>query len=62
MKVYIVAVVSKAGYDAISQEGYSSLEKAQAFIESRFDRPEKVTPFRYRAPERNYLIYEVTIH
>ena len=61
MRAYIVEVRSKAGYGAISQEGYLTLEKAQAFIEGRGDRPVQVTPFRYRSSERTYLIYEIKV-
>lgn len=39
MKVYIVQVIPEASLGKVSQEGYSTLEKAQAFVESRSDRP-----------------------
>lgn len=35
MKVYIVQVIPEASLGKVSQEGYSTLEKAQAFVESR---------------------------
>ena len=38
MKVYIVQVIPEASLGKVSQEGYSTLEKAQAFVESRSDR------------------------
>lgn len=38
MKVYIVQVIPEASLGKVSQDGYSTLEKAQAFIESRSDR------------------------
>ena len=46
----------------ISQEGYFSLETAQAYIESRPDRPEKVTPMRYKIGDvAEYYIYDISI-
>ena len=44
MKVYIVQVIPEASLGKVSQEGYSTLEKAQAFVESRSDRPQRVSP------------------
>lgn len=32
MKVYIVQVIPEASLGKVSQEGYSTLEKAQAFV------------------------------
>ena len=46
------------------EEGYTSLEKAQAFIESRSDKPAQVSPWLYRSTDGNdtdYLIYEVRV-
>lgn len=41
---------------------YSTLEKAQAFVESRSDRPQQVSPYLYRTADfTDYLIYEVNI-
>ena len=54
MKVYIVQVTPEASLGKVSQEGYSTLEKAQAFVESRSDRPQ-------REDFTDYLIYEVNI-
>ena len=42
MKVYIVQVIPEASLGKVSQEGYSTLEKAQAFVESRSDRPQQI--------------------
>lgn len=62
MKVYIVQVIPEASLGKVSQEGYSSLEKAQTFIEGRADKPQKVAPFMYRTEDfTDYLIYEVNI-
>ena len=66
MRVYVVQVMlhQPASYDAkVSQEGYASLEKAQAFIESRAGSPTQVSPYWYRSIKSatDYLIYEVNI-
>lgn len=46
----------------VSQEGYTSLAKAQAFIESRSDKPKQLTPYKYQTEDfTDYLIYEVSI-
>lgn len=63
-KVYIVQVMPEASLGRVSQEGYTSLEKAQAFIGSRSDKPTQITPWRYRSTDGNftdYLIYEVCV-
>lgn len=62
MKVYIVQVIPEASLGKVSQEGYSTLEKAQAFIERRSDQPQRVSPYLYRTADfTDYLIYEVNI-
>lgn len=62
MKVYIVQVIPEASLGKVSQEGYLTLEKAQAFIESRSDRSQRVSPYLYRTADfTDYLIYEVNI-
>lgn len=61
-KVYIVQVIPEASLGKVSQEGYTSLEKAQAFIESRADKPCKQSEYWYRTEDfTDYLIYEVNI-
>ena len=61
-KVYIVQVIPAASLGKVSQEGYTSLEKAQAFIESRADKPRKQSEYWYRTEDfTDYLIYEVNI-
>lgn len=65
MRVYVVQVMPEASLGRISQEGYTSLEKAQAFIESRADNPRQVTPWLYRSTDGNdtgYLIYDVAVN
>ena len=51
MKVYIVQVIPEASLGKVSQEGYSTFEKAQAFVESRSDRPQQISPYLYRAAD-----------
>ncbi len=46
----------------ISQEGYRSLEEAQAFIESRQNNPAKITNTYYQAELlEEYYIHEILI-
>lgn len=55
-------MIPEASLGKVSQEGYSTLEKAQAFVESRSDRPQQVSPYLYcTADFTDYLIYEVNI-
>ena len=62
MKVYIVQMIPEASLGKVSQEGYSTLAKARAFVESRSDRPQQVSPYLYRTANfTDYLIYEVNI-
>ena len=62
MKVYIVQVIPEASLGKDSQEGYSTLEKAQAFVESRSNCPQQISPYLYRTADfTDYLIYEVNI-
>jgi hypothetical protein len=61
-KVYAVLVISKASVSKVSSEGYSSLAKAQAFIESRAGNPQKISHWRYRDDDwTEYLICEVRV-
>lgn len=65
MRIYVVQVMPEASLGRVSQEGYTSLEKAQAFIESRADNPRQVTPWLYRSTDGNdtdYLIYDVAVN
>ena len=62
MRVYVIEVIPEASFGKVRQEGYTTLEKAQAFIESRSDKPKQVTPFHYRTDDfTDYLIYEIKI-
>lgn len=57
MKVYVIQVVPEASIGKVSQEGYSSLEKAQAFVESRADKPKKLDDYTYKTD--NYTYYTI---
>ncbi len=61
-KVYVVLVTPEASVSKVSSEGYSSLAKAQAFIENRAGNPQKISHWRYRDDDRTeYLICEVRV-
>lgn len=60
--VYIVTVQNGDFlWEKISQEGYSSLSKAQEFIESRSDNPKKLDDFIYQSLNKVYRIYEISV-
>lgn len=62
MTVYIVEVIPEASLGKVSQEGYTTLEKAQAFIESRSGNPRKISEYIYMDDdETHYLIFVVKI-
>lgn len=62
-KVYVVLVTPEASMSKVSQEGYASLEKAQAFVEGRAGNPQKLSHWRYRDEDyTEYLICEVTVN
>lgn len=61
-KVYVVLVTPEASPGKVSQEGYSSLAAAQAFVEGRAGNPQKISHWRYRDENyTEYLISEVTV-
>ena len=60
--IYVVQVTPEASVGTISSEGYSSLAKAQAFIEGRAGNPQKISHWRYRDDDwTEYLICEVRV-
>ncbi len=67
MRVYIVEYRhynrSVAGWvSKLSQEGYTTIQAAQAYVESRANEPSKQTEFYYQAlPLEEYYIHEVMI-
>lgn len=52
---YIYVVMYKG---RVSGEGYTSIEKAQAFIESRSSKPKQIQPMTY---EGGYEIHQIKI-
>ena len=57
--VYAVQVIDKHSEESIGKvscEAYKSLQEAQEFIESRSDKPEKVSGFIYESKNNHYLI------
>jgi len=70
MRVYVVEARWENSTSHISQECYDSLEKAQAFIEGREDKPQQLTPFHYRSSVKltgvwysfiDYLIHDILV-
>lgn len=70
MRVYVIEVCREGFTSNVSQEGYDSLEKAQAFIEGRGDKPQYITPYHYRSGETangvwhdftDYLIHDILV-
>ena len=60
--IYAVLVTPEASVGKVSSEGYSSLAKAQAFIESRAGNPQKISHWRYWDDNwTEYLICEVRV-
>lgn len=62
MKVFVVTVKTLlTGYVAVSWEGYSTFEAAQAFIASRSDKPQTIAGWCYNSNEYEYRIHEIDI-
>ena len=62
MHVFVVEVIPEAGVGRIGQEAYTTLEKAQAFIESRSDHPVKQTEYIYRTTDfTDYIIWDCQV-
>lgn len=57
MRAYVIMVTPEAHMSQVSQEGYSSLEKAQAFVEKRSGNLQKLSEYRYR--DENYTEYKI---
>lgn len=55
MKAYVILVEHiPTGFKSVSQESYTSLEKAQKFCENRSDTMEKVNDFVYKNDYTGY--------
>lgn len=70
MRVYIVEVCREGAPSRVSQEGYDTMAKAQAFIEGRGDKPQQITPCHYRSGKNvngvwhdftDYLIHDILV-
>lgn len=70
MRVYVIEACREGFTSRISQEGYDSLEKAQAFVEARGDKPQQITPLHYRSGEKttgvwhdftDYMIHDILV-
>lgn len=59
--VYAVTAQTEYGLPKLSGECYRSLEEAQKFVESRGDKPKKVTDFKYSSARWEYQIHEMQI-
>lgn len=57
MKVYVIKVTSEASTSKVSQEGYTTFDKAKAFVESRTPTPILCSPFIWR--DKDYTEYEI---
>lgn len=60
-KVYAVVVEAQYSQPRVSQEAYTSLDKAQKFIETRSDAPIKQSDFYYIGKKCAYYIKELSI-
>lgn len=59
--IYVVLVCSEYGMPKISQEAYTSLEKAQDFIRSRYDQVTQVNDFNFKGRRYGYTIHELNL-
>lgn len=59
--VYVVLVCSEYGMPKISQEAYTSLEKAQKFIKDRHDWVTQVDDFNFKGRQYGYTIHELNL-
>ena len=62
VRAYIITVQSTKDMSvSISQEGYNEFEQAKRFVNSRSDKPEAMSEYRYVSDDYIYLIVEVRI-
>lgn len=63
MKAYVVNVKHNDFENKKTcSRGYTTLERAQAFVESRHDKPLQRSPWEYTGTEYKYEIVEVAIY
>ena len=59
-RFYVIVVEHiKSQTAKVSQEAYFDYEEAKSFIESRSDKPEQVSPFKFESAEYRYTINDV---
>ncbi len=62
VRAYIITVQSAKDMSvSISQEGYKEFEQAKRFVNSRSDKPEAKSEYRYVSDDYIYSIIEVKI-
>ena len=62
MKIYAVEVESLITEETkVSQSGYSTLEKAQAFIKGRAGKVQEISPYLFYGEKYIYQIIEIDI-
>ncbi len=62
MRAYIITIQSTKDMSvSISQEGYKEFEQAKRFVNSRSDKPEAKSEYRYISDDYIYSILEVRI-
>lgn len=59
--VYAVTVQGEYSLPKLSGECYAKLEEAQSFVESRSDKPEKITDYKYQSDRTEYKIHILQI-
>ena len=59
--VYVIIVEAVSAYRQynINCEYFKTLQDAQVWVESRGDKPHKVTPMYYESKINNYKIYDL---
>ncbi len=59
--IYAVTVQSEYSLPKLSEECYTTLKEAQDFIETRSDKPEKITEYKYQSARTEYKIHTLQI-
>lgn len=59
--VYAIMVQSEYSLPKLSGECYITLKEAQKFIESRSDKPKKITEYKYQSALMEYKIHILQI-
>lgn len=63
--VYVIEVETRSGvipqYHKVSQECYTSSEKAREFVMNRGDKPQEISYFIFKSERLTYSIREIRI-